>query len=223
MSGYSKNPQTGIKMLPYLGPIVRGELCAWNTEKGQADYFAYKIREALYIARLHEEFFRRMSDRETAENNMIQTEAGAQFAQMAVIAKQAERIRIVVVNPSTVEARLQKGTPEALVLTGQAAPMSGYENPGRSTVTITKQTVWSVQEAWRGQQPSNIPLHFPHAGLTYDELVQLYAWAESMHLMLFEVDGALTVQPKSLDLVGFAWSPHVVEEDIPADEFPFKD
>lgn len=216
MSGYSKNPQTGIKMLPYLGPIVKGELCAWNTEPGQADYFAYKIREALYVTRLHR------------GKNWFGPNPATGFIEditemMESLALQAERIRIVVVSPSMVEARLQKGTPEALVLTGQAAPMSGYENPGRSTVTITKQTVWSVQEVWRGQQPSNTPLHFPHAGLTYNELAELYAWAESMHLMLFEVDGALTLQPKSIDLIGFAWSPRVVEEDVPADEFPFKD
>lgn len=222
MSGYSKNPQTGIKMLPYLGPIVKGELCAWNTEKDQADYFAYKIREALYVARLHEDLFIERV-RTLPLDELRNTLAWQHADQMAALAKQAERIRIVVVNPSLVEARLQKGTPEALVLTGQAAPMSGYENPGRSTVTLAKQTVWSVQEAWRGQQPSNTPLHFPHAGLAYEELVELYAWAESMHLMLFEVEGALTLQPKSLDLLQYAWSPRVVEEDVPADEFPFKD
>jgi hypothetical protein len=216
MSGYSKNPQTGIKMLPYLGPIVRGELCAWNTEKGEADYFAYKIREALYVARLHADSFGTSTAWYDSSGKNVSDD-------MLALAKQAERIRIVVVNPSLVEARLQKATPEALVLTGQAAPMSGYENPGRSTVTLAKQTVWSIQEAWRGQQPSNTPLHFPHAGLSYDELVELYTWAESMHLMLFEADGALTIQPKSLDLLQYAWSPRVVEEDVPADEFPFKD
>lgn len=222
MSGYSKNPATAEKMLPLLGPLIAGELCTWQTSEGEADYFAYKVREALYVARLHKDNW----DRELAIHFM-----GAELTprtldtvqQLREVAKMAERIRIVVTGRSTVEARFAKGTPEALVLAGGAAPMSGYENPGRSVVTITKQTVWSIKEAWKASQPSNTPLHFPNAGLSYEELVELHAWATPLGLLLFEVDGALTLQRKTLDLVQFAWAPTPQAEDVPEEEFPFRD
>lgn len=220
MSGYSKNPLTAEKMLPYLGPIIRGELCTWQTNEGEADYFAYKVREALYVARLHQEMYQRAVDVPQPFPEGVSQSRGAE---MVAIAKMAERLRIVVTSRSTVEARFAKGTPEALVLTSSATPTHGLENPGRSVVTITKQTIWSIKEAWRSSQPSNTPLHFPNASLSYEEMVELYGWATEMGLILFEVDGALTVQRKTLDLVEFAWAPQAVSEDVPADEFPFKD
>lgn len=201
MSGYSKNPSTAQRLLPLLSSIEAGELCTWETEHGQSDYLAYKIREALYIARLYRDW--------------------SQFSQLA---KMSERIRIVTTGPSTVEARLAKGTPEALILTGSGTPTSGYENPGRSSVVLTRQTVATIREAWQRQQPSNTPLHFPSADLSYDELVELYGWAEGLGLILFEVDGALTVQRKTLELAKLAWAPSAPSgEDVPEDDFPFKD
>lgn len=225
MSGYSKNPLTAEKMLPVLGPIIRGELCTWQTDEGDADYFAYKLREAFYIARLYQREFEKQASKFQLgmelpikdANDAIKAEA------LAAVAKMAERIRIVVTSRSTVDARFAKGTPEALVLTSTATPTSGYENPGRSVVTITKQTVWSIKEAWKASQPSNTPLHFPNATLSYEELVELYGWATELGLILFEVDGALTVQRKTLDLIEFAWAPTAVAEDVPYEDFPFKD
>lgn len=223
MSGYSKNPLTAEKMLPVLGPIIRGELCTWQTNEGEADYFAYKVREALFVARLHKDRFQKIWDESLDPNNYPVDDEDMIAGDLLAIAKMAERIRIVVTSRSTVEARFAKGTPEALVLASGATPTSGYENPGRSVVTITKQTVWSVKEAWKAAQPSNTPLHFPNAGLSYEELVELYGWATELGLILFEVDGALTVQRKTLDLVEFAWAPIAVDEDVPAEDFPFKD
>jgi hypothetical protein len=221
MSGYSKNPATAEKMLSVLGPLIQGELCTWQTDEGEADYFAYKVREALYVARLRQKQWDntiRMHDEEGVNFPNIST-----IRQLSAVGRMAERIRIVVTSRSTVEARFAKGTPEALVLTSNATPTSGYENSGRSVVTITKQSAWSVKEAWKASQPSNTPLHFPHAELSYEELVELYEWATPLGLLLFEVDGALTVQRKTLDLVQFAWAPNAAAADVPEDEFPFKD
>lgn len=223
MSGYSKNPSTAEKMLPLLGPLIAGELCTWQTNEGEADYFAYKVREALYVARLHKNRFQKIWDESLDPDNYPVDNEDKIAGDLLAVAKMAERIRIVVTGRSTVEARFAKGTPEALVLAGSATPTSGYENPGRSVVTITKQTVWSIKEAWKASQPSNTPLHFPNAGLSYEELVELYAWATPLGLLLFEVDGALTLQRKTLDLVQFAWAPTPQAEDVPEEEFPFRD
>jgi hypothetical protein len=220
VSGYSKNPVTAEKMLRYLQPLARGELCTWATTEHGADYFAYKIREALYIARLHKGMYERLIAREGEESS----KGGAYVAsQMLGLAKAAERTRIVVISPSIVEARLQKGVPEAMVLEG-STPTQGYENPGKSVVRLTKQTPHTIVEAWKAQQPSNTPLHFPHAGLSYEELVELHEWATEMQLMIFEVDGAITIQKKTLDLMQFAWTPTAPsEEDVDPNEFPFRD
>jgi hypothetical protein len=226
VSGYSKNLATAQAMLPYFGPIIRGELCTWETHPGQSDKFAYKVREALYIARLHQD-----SIRQWLENweyglawDSFPSKSRTDLEQLSALAQMAGRLRIVVISPSLVEARLAKSTPEALVLTGQAPPSSGYENPGRSSVVMTSQTPATIRAAWEHQQPSNTPLHFPHANLTQVELHQVWTWATEMHLIIIEVDGALTLQPKQLDLMPFAWSPRPIEEeDVPDSEFPFKD
>jgi hypothetical protein len=218
VSGYSKNLTTAQAMLPYFGPIIRGELCSWETYSGQSDRFAYKVREALYIARLHKDDLQRWHDDENTsfQNRFV-------LKQLLQLAEMAGRLRIVVISPTLVEARMAKSTPEALVLTGQAPPSSGYENPGRSSVVMTSQTPATIRTAWEHQQPSSTPLHFPHANLTQVELQQLWTWANEMHLIIIEVDGALTLQPKQLDLMPFAWSPRPAEEDVPDSEFPFKD
>lgn len=219
MSGYSKNPATAEKLLPLLQPLAEGNLCTWQTEEGQAEHLAYKIREALYIARL----FKDRNERIVLKTPLDGPSGEFRWQQadkMVAIARMAERVRIVTTSRSTVEARLQKGAPEALVIAGGATPNQGYENPGRSVVTLTRQTVRTIQDAWQAMQPSNTPLHFPHAKLSYEELSELFAWAESFGLILLESDGALTIQRKTIDLEPFKWSPLPAAEDEAEEFFP---
>lgn len=217
MSGYSKNLVTLERMLPFLGPIIRGELCAWNTPAGEADKFAYKIREALYIAQLREESLKSVLQFEDRRGPYAHAE------KMLAIAAMAKKMRIVVISPSLVEAKLARGSTEAEVLTRTQAPMNGYEDAGRSVVTVGRQTVASVRAAWQAAQPSNTPMNFPSANLSYDELVELHAWVSEMHMIMFEVDGSLTIQHRSADLASFAWAPRETQQyDVPEDDFPFK-
>jgi hypothetical protein len=215
MSGYSKNPATAEALLPILGPLTQGQLCTWDTEEATtSDYLAGKIREALYIARLYKDRYQTYLQ-EHPEDRIA--------TQMVSLAIMADRVSIVCISPRYVEARFKRGTPEAVVLATSAPPIQGMENAERAVVTMTAQTPWSIQEAWKAQQPSNTPLHFPRANLTYDELVELHTWAEKMNLIIIEFDGAITIQRKTLDLLSFAWHPQAKVEDVPESEFPFKD
>lgn len=53
--GYSRSRVTLEKMLPHLERIQAGEECTWQTSDPHK--LAYKIREALYIAKLHKDQF----------------------------------------------------------------------------------------------------------------------------------------------------------------------
>ena len=216
MSGYSKNLVTLERMLPFLGPIIQGELCAWNTPAGEADKFAYKVREALYLAILHRPKFAAWS---------LQTPHGdSKYEDMEKVARMAGKLRIVVMGPSLVEARLAKGSTEAEVLVRSQAPMNGYEDAGKSVVTVGRQTVASIKAAWTAAQPSNTPMNFPSAHLSYEELVELHGWVSEMHMIMFEIDGSLTIQHRSKDLESFAWAPRETQQhDVPEYDFPFND
>lgn len=60
--GYSKSRTTLLKMLPKLEPLERGEPCTWRVDSMSADKFAYKVREALYIARLYANEFPELAE-----------------------------------------------------------------------------------------------------------------------------------------------------------------
>lgn len=54
---YSSSPLTVERMLPYLEPLVEGRETFFRTEPGRSRWLAYKLREALAVAREHPERF----------------------------------------------------------------------------------------------------------------------------------------------------------------------
>lgn len=189
--GYSKNIRTLANFYEHLKPLERGEGFLWIVEAGHEERLAYKIRECLYIARLHKQ-------------------------QFPLLAKASENLAIEVVGPTKVQARVTHGSVESLILSGTPGAVVQHEAgnlpPGRAIATQGEQTMFTIIEAWRKAQPNNTPIHFPQARLSYEQLVGLFSWAKNWRppLMLLVDDelGSITVGPVDDEVVAFEWRPN---------------
>jgi hypothetical protein len=99
--GYSTSPKTLDRIREHLKPLEEGRSCSWTISDGAAGKFAYKVREALHIARLHS-------------------------ADFPALARAAETFRIIVKDPRTVVAEPKNQELEASVVMpsyGDGAPV----------------------------------------------------------------------------------------------------
>lgn len=192
---YSTNPETLRAWLPHLGELIEGRTCKWKLKEPRAAWFAYKTREALAIARL-------------MQTNEVYSGTDSDFILAAYnLSLMAEKVRVTVSAPDEVQAVLAAQPPEAEVLAG-VTPTQGLEPAGiLPSQDLGTQTAQSIQEEWEARQPSNDPLHFPRANLELSEMLKLHSWATSMHLLILEADGAITLRRKERGLEEFAWTP----------------
>lgn len=182
---YSTSRKTLDKQLPNLQYLEAGKACVWRNLVGKAPWFSYKIREALYIAKLYPESYPNL-------------------------AKAADAFRIEVVDANTVQAVLSapyggtgiiiEGTQGQTAVNQIADATKPYEKMG-------KQTAASIIESWLKVQPSNTIMSFPQANLEPEDLIRLHKWASAQGWIFFEADGAITLQRETRDLKEFSWSP----------------
>jgi hypothetical protein len=199
--GYSTSVVTLQRLYEYIKPLEFGEPYVWITDEGEAARLAYKIREALYVAKLHTE----------------------QFPELAAA---ADRFVIEVVSSTKVQARLSIAPTEARILSshGDVAPQhgdSGSPTLGRIIATSGEQTAFTIIEAWKKSQPNLTPINFPSAKLNYEQLLALWNWAQTwkpkpLMIMYDEESGSLTLGPIEADVVKYSWHPH--KEDMPEPE-----
>jgi len=183
--GYSTNISTLEAQLENLAMLREGKGCIWSTS--DPFRFAYKIREALWIARNVRGAKEKYPELEIAARNFT----------------------IEVVGDNQVQARTYGGIPAAVItpLSGEGVGGSSHDIAGPTRRTKGIQTAASIIQTWLDTQPSNDRYHFPQATLTPNELLKLHSWATQNHLIFFESDGAITLQRKTLDLIEYAWSP----------------
>lgn len=192
--GYSKSKLTLDKNRHILASWEEtGIYPTWDVKEGEADYFAYKIREMLYIARLYPETYPKL-------------------------AELAGGCRVVVTSPSHVEIKAAVGTPEAVALTqpvgvvvqglATAGPEAALQSPLATAVEIIA--------AWTAKQPTNERIPFPRAQLPPQELVKLYRWTQQLNppWLIFEVGGSVTLQKYSKDMADMAWTPADIMERV---------
>lgn len=181
---YSRSESTLKKMLPELQELALGRAQAWIVTQGTPHEWAYKIREALFIARIYKDKY-------------------------PELAKAAESFTVLV-DGNRVDARRARNTTEAVALADVHTGINtGLELAGRSVSVSGAQSPFTIIEAWRKSQPSNQPMNFPQAALTEEALGILYKWAQSWKppLMLM-VDGAsVTVGPADHHVIQYAWRP----------------
>lgn len=185
--GYSRSKVTLEKIRPFLSDLEQGLSCSWEVPAGQEGQWAYKVREALYIARLYENDY-------------------------PDLARVAERFKVRIVREGLVEAKPGGNTTQPKLIRGSTVTHGVDDETvspltGRSAATDGKQTADTIVQAWHDVQPSNSPLYFPEAELESEDLVKLYNWATKRNLIFFESFGAITLQPKTRDLEDLAWHP----------------
>lgn len=188
--GYSTNVSTLELQLDHLKMLREGKACIWTVEPNDVHRFAYKIREALWIARNVAEARRKYPE----------------------LAQAAEHFRIEMVNSRQVQARPARGTPAASV-EALGVATSGGELAGPARSMMGPQTAASIIQTWMDTQPSNDKYHFPQANLSHSEMLKLHSWATKQGWIFFESQGQITLQRKSRDLEGLSWSPEDLNEE----------
>ena len=192
--GYSKSKMTLDENRHILKQFEEtGVYQTWDVKEGQADYFAYKIREMFYIARLHKDTYPKL-------------------------AELADSCRVVVTSPSHVELQAKVGTPEAVASTQIAGVVvQGLANAGPEVPTNAEHILAaSIIDAWRSKQPTSERISFPHAKLPPEELIKLFQWASALAppWHIFEVGGSVTLQKYSKDMADMAWTPADIVERV---------
>lgn len=188
--GYRNNPELVEQRMYLLEPLLSGENCYWSISpptRDEAENVAFKIREALRIAR---QWKNRFPD----------------------LAKIANEFSIHVVGPGRLEGRRKTHT---RVETGElGAPTQGLEPFGKEVPQDHLFSADQVIASWRLHQPSNDPLSFTHTALSYEEMVKLWTWCQAQvpKLVLLASDERLTVSLKDPTIEEFTWKPTVPPE-----------
>jgi hypothetical protein len=181
--GYSTSRQTLIKMLPELEFLSTGKSCVWTTEPNESHRVAYKIREALYIARLY----------------------ASEFPELA---RAARDFRITVTSSREVQAvRVGAHTINSVKeLFSESVPVIDLKQ-----LKVEEATAASLIDSWLANPEGKH--YFPQAGLSGEELRKLYAWSQSQGLVFFvATDGSVTLQVTEPSLEDFAWDPTDLDE-----------
>lgn len=191
--GYSTNISTLEAQMEHLAMLRKGLACVWTVDPAVAPTFAYKIREALWIA----------------------ANIPAARDKYPDLAKVHGHFKIVITGPGRVEAQVKQSRYAASLepLRGGVSTTGG-ELAGKARPMMGPQTASSIIQAWLDTQPSNDKYFFPQAQLSPQELMKLHAWSSSRGWIFFESNGAITLQPKSSDVAEFAWSPEDLQPDV---------
>lgn len=188
--GYSTSEETLKAILPDLGDLVLGRQVSWLCTAGQAAKWAYKVREALYIANLPENRARYPGLVEASQRYSIAVSGDTVFTKNA--------------GNTTEIAKL--ADPEHVGIN------QGYADHGRAVNTAGPKSVFQVIDAWKknaAQGQRNTPMYFSGANLPENELFMLWEWAtkQSPPLMILVDDGNLTLGPVERDVAQYSWRP----------------
>lgn len=187
--GYSTNPAVLEDFLAEysLDDMKLGLPCAWEVSGNQAQAFAYRLRQALYIAAANPELYPELAEAQRKYRVTVPT---------------ASRVEAI---PSAVKAAKVSVVSERV-----ATAVHGGDEPfGRPSPQVRLDSAASVQASWQQRGPSNDPLHIRAHQLSYNELVKLYAWCEAHvpKLMMFEAGGSLTVAVREAGAHPHSWHP----------------
>lgn len=186
--GYSTSEQTLIKMLPHLKLLDKGMECVWSVDPGKpTKKFAYKIREALYIA---SEYFPEKYPNLARAARMFELK----------VDQASGKISAQTVSSNVLEVETTEGI-----------SIGKRESDGRSLNYEGEQSTATVIQSWIDAGEGATRLYFPNATLTNEELTKLYNWASKRDLLMFVSGEALTVQVMDEELADLAWNPNDLE------------
>lgn len=206
---YNTDPRRLEQLIPYLAPLAEGRPnVEWQVTHGSPNTVAYRIREALHIARLNPDKY-------------------------PDLAKNAPDYAIAVKGPTTVTAR--RKTPvnfaapvETLIV--QPTPTQGQEvdlaslrrqpvafsapyptgsnaNSVGTFATDGPQTPDSIIEIWSKGGSVKRTLFFPDARLNNRGMCELWLWAEKNNVMIMAAESAITLAVYDPSVAEFSFKP----------------
>jgi hypothetical protein len=189
--GYSTSRFTLEAMLGHLEDLEYGRECVWNVPAGAA-HFAYKIREALWIAAQYPDKY---------------PDLAAAHRDFTIKVMSSRAVRAVRKIDNTIS--VMRGDASRLndSLLGDPPRQPAVRNAGQQTLDSVLETVL--------EDSSLSKYVFDQANLPSDDLLTLYHWAQAEGKIFFvALDGTITIQDTSPDLVDLAWCPEDLEENV---------
>ena len=195
---YSKSRTRLEAMLPHLALLQMGKECAWTVEPGRdPERVAYRIREALHIARLYPKEY---PDLAVAHGSfIIKVEPGR------VVARRAPLPEFVALPEELTQESLDLPTANPLEVAGD---LNKHMLRGDQEL-LGRKTVEQVIAKWEAST-KNKPIHFPEAMMDDLALAQLYVWCEAQvpQLMILTAGRAVTLGILDPNVAEFAWRPN---------------
>jgi hypothetical protein len=181
--GYSKNPQTLERRLYLLTALRQGKECSWKCKPEHERAFAYKIREALYIA---------------------EKIAAAEYPELA---EASQNFSITETGEGRIEAR-RKNRPDSLPFTTEPVEESvspaGEGRHGKISFSGDHSLISIITLAKESNAES---LHFPSINLPEEDLRRLHKWlTENTPYILFWGGDSLTLRLSTPELEPLAFS-----------------
>jgi len=122
-----------------------------------------------------------------------------------------EALRILQDNPGLMPEvprnyRIETTAPGEVVATPKVAPRVEVVVGHQATVDARPASgIEDIINRWNSNEGDK--LYLANAGLTEDQLVDLYEWATEAGVVFFESAGALTLMPHNPEVAPFAWTP----------------
>lgn len=176
--GYSRSPDTLIRRLALIEPLAEGGSVTWQTTPGEEHRVAYKIREALRVARQYKEDFPHL-------------------------APLGERYRISIQGPGLIVAQEINPEPEVRVVVpadGRTTAILPLPDGATTSTQIVQFLIDSAPESAR-------KINFPNAKLPPDELRKLYAWTNTTGWLVFVSEQGITLLQYDAELRDVAFNP----------------
>jgi hypothetical protein len=176
-----------------MGVLLNGEDCKWDFTKSKtpAQTFAYRLREAFSIARLHPGKFPPLDA--IAEDVVVEVEGNIVYARLG------KKMHAPLPDPVAQYATR-----------GDLSILGGAANPP----TPIRYSLATIQALWSKRQGDSIMLAMYVPDDT--ELYTLYAWGmqQTPRVMLMPADTELTLIEASDELVGMNWEPEQPESPL---------
>ncbi len=211
--GYSNSPETLAKIRPMLKEIEAGNPCVWRTPPGGSRLLAYKIREALRIARMFSSKYP-----ELARASYLFKIREPDSSTVRAVSNTANELlalsKLELPDPNMQRYVEPEGVAEVTVDPTQLSlPDDPTEDKGLELTPDFPgpQSQFTIISHWTAIKPAPRALRFPEATLTTPQLKQLYRWAKDQkpEIMLLVDDSGVGVTVAVLDpeMAEFQWTP----------------
>lgn len=212
---YSDDPDRLEQMLPYLGPLATGdEIVEWTIVKGNANTVAFRIREALVLARKYPLQYVDLA--RFAGDYAVSVLAGnkVRARRRTPTLHFSQLVPLPPIVPATTPPVVTQGR-EIDVVAHSLVRMAGTEEIQRFDIRRMDdllrgpKTPLAVVDIYRQSGRAKPTVRFPEANLTDAELYELFLWAGAQEppLMLLVDDIALTVAVFDSLMAEYSWRP----------------